>query len=85
MVGCPLCGERGCDQCEDGYFQLDGCPRQYLGTEFIEAVNLAVTPGGALPVAGGLLDQSHWFLQLKRTIDGECSRIESDRAERDGK
>lgn len=84
MIGCPLCGERGCSECDEGYFSIDGCPKRYLGIDFVEAVNLACLSGSIYPVDGGLLDQSHWFLQLKNTIDSECARIESERDRADG-
>lgn len=78
LIACPVCGELGCGFCDDGYFEIVGCPKEYLGGDFIEAVNLATMSSVALPVAGGLMDQTPWFLQLVRTIDSECSRIEHE-------
>lgn len=37
---------------------------------------------GSLPVGGGLLDQSSWFLTLWQTLRSEEVRIENERAER---
>lgn len=34
---------------------------------------------GFLPVAGGLLDQSSWFLQLLSTLDEEHALLDNER------
>ena len=79
---CPICNGRGCGQCVEGQIALDECPQSYIGTEMIEAVNMAAMCGkGDWPVVGGLLDQSAWFVALKRELDGELNRIEQDQME----
>lgn len=89
QIGCPVCDETGqgpggrCEYCRDGYFLLDHCPREFIGFGFAEAVNLAgMSGGGDWPVTGGLLDQSAWFVNLKRVLDNEQGRIQIEQMER---
>lgn len=77
---CPSCCGEGCSHCDDGYFQIKQCPREFIGYEFIEAINLACM-NDLLPVAGGLMDQTPWFLQLKRVFASDCSQIQNERTE----
>ena len=87
LVACPVCDEVGtdgngqlCKHCRDGQIQISECPRRYIGNEFTNAINLATMCGGGdWPVAGGLLDQSAWFLDLKQRLDNENNRIEAER------
>ena len=81
MVECPICNGAGdCEHCREGFFVVDRCPREYMGGEFIQAVNYASMSGkGDWPVPGGLLDQAAWFLQLKQELESEQNRIEADR------
>lgn len=58
---------------------INECPMQYVGESFIEAANLAVESGGGdWPVAGGLLDQAGWFLQLHQRLKAERNQIEAE-------
>lgn len=76
QIECPLCNGNGCNECNDGFFMLDKCPREYIGDEFTMAVNLATQSGqGDWPVVGGLLDQSSWFMSLKQHLDYDISRV----------
>jgi hypothetical protein len=34
---------------------------------------------GLMPIAGGLLDQSAWYLDLLNTVNAEQSRIDAER------
>ncbi len=89
-IGCPACDEtteingETCYACEgEGWFELDECPREYVGTELTEAINIAtMCEGGTLPVSGGLLDQSAWFLSVWQELRNEEVRIENERAEK---
>lgn len=79
---CPICSGRGCRHCNEGQVELKECPRQYIGGEMIDAVNLAAICGkGDWPIVGGILDQAAWFVALKRELDGEMNRIEQDQIE----
>jgi hypothetical protein len=35
---------------------------------------------GLLPIAGGTLDQSAWFIDLMQTLESEQNRIDNERA-----
>lgn len=49
-----------------------------------DAIRLAAMSGnGDWPVAGGLLDQSAWCLELKQTLTSEHNRIESEQMEKE--
>jgi len=78
MVACPFCDDAGCDRCGDrGSFSVE-CPRRYVG-DLARFINLAgMCNDGLLPVAGGLLDQSAWFVELHQRLNGEQNRIESE-------
>lgn len=80
VIGCTNCNERGCHLCEEGYFRLSCCPRELIGFELAEAINLAAMCGnGDWPVDGGLLSQSAWFVELKRHLESEQGRIEAEK------
>jgi len=51
-----------------------------MGSEFTRAVNFACMSGkGDWPVAGGMLDQAAWFLDLKQALANEQNRIDAER------
>jgi len=80
FIECVRCDGKGCDQCEDGFFVLDKCPREYIGYEFGKAVNFcSLAEKGFLPCSGGLLDQSAWWVDLfqKLTIETEAIQREN--------
>tara|TARA_R110002167_G_scaffold115982_2_gene290656 strand:+ start:3143 stop:3481 length:339 start_codon:yes stop_codon:yes gene_type:complete len=86
-VACPACDETGftnsglpCEHCDGGSFLVDCCPRETVGFEISEAINLAgFADKGLLPSAGGLLDQSAWWMSVYRHFTNEQSRIESEK------
>lgn len=81
-IACPGCNEAGCESCGDtGYFNLTECPQRYVGGELTEAINMAGMCGGGLwPVAGGLLDQSAWFVDLWQQLQSEQNKIDQMKA-----
>ena len=87
-MACVACGETGvignevCSECDGmGSVIISECPRKFVGHELTEAINMAELCGnGCLPVAGGLLDQSSWFLSVWQTLKSEIARIENERA-----
>lgn len=89
-IACTACDETGkragmdCEECSgEGHVVLSECPRTYVGNELTEAINVASLCGeGVLPVAGGLLDQSSWFLSLWQSLKSEESKIEAEQMER---
>ena len=86
---CPACNGTGkdsfgglCEHCDDGMFALTRCPREYIGIEITDAINLAAICGsGDWPITGGLLEQSAWFLDLKQTLEGEHNKIDAAKME----
>jgi len=63
---------------------LYGCAREFIDHEISEACYYASMCGkGDWPIAGGLLDQSYWFVQLKAFRQGELNQIENERHKAD--
>jgi hypothetical protein len=59
---CPCCNGEGCSECQMGMIQIIGCPNRYCST-VADVVRMSeFFDKGLPPVAGGLLDQSAWFL-----------------------
>lgn len=83
QIECPSCSGTGCGDCADGYFEVRKCPSEYIGRELIDDIELIDSCGDhALPVAGGLLDQSAWFVSLRQSIKREEANIEREREKR---
>jgi hypothetical protein len=62
---CPECSGRGCKNCDDGYWELRECPGKFIGQQFHKAKQFAdLAKRGILPVAGGAMDQTQWFLDF---------------------
>ena len=81
-IECPICDGVGCSECNEGHFRLTSCGRRYIGNELVRALNLAALADKHLPSAGGLLDQSAWFIDLWTTFQNEQNRIDAERIER---
>ena len=89
LIACVQCNETGriggeiCEECDgEGYVQINECPREMVGSEMVDAINVAgMCSNGLLPVTGGLLDQSAWFLSLLESLNSETARIEAERLE----
>lgn len=67
----------GCNECDDrGHFLLTECPqRVYPARELTELIRCAEwMKKGMPPVAGGVLDQSHWFMAWFEVWSREVSR-----------
>lgn len=95
QMECPICGgcglvdaitdERGeCGQCNGlGRFELAECPRKFIGQELTECINYAsLASKGDWPVAGGILDQSAWFVALVQRLEADTNAIDKVRMER---
>ncbi len=77
-IACSSCNEAGCDECgQSGYVELTGCPKEMIDRGLLRAIRMAdLMKQGLPPVAGGVLDQSAWFVSFY-----ECFRSEQNRAE----
>ena len=81
-IECPECGGTGCDECSDGWFTVTECPTQYIGQELIQDIRIVGSPDNFLPVAGGLLDQSAWWFELRGQLKLEEHRIVEEQNKR---
>jgi hypothetical protein len=45
----------------------------------IDAIRIATASEHHLPVAGGILDQSAWWLELKQRLQAEENRIQDEK------
>ena len=60
--------------------KIGQCPQTYVGDEMISNIQIVnQCSGGVLPVSGGLLDQSAYYLALKTALDADESQINNDR------
>ena len=63
-------------------WSLTQCPRQFTA-EIVDAVNLAQIAERHLPIAGGILDQSAWWVDCYMALKSDMNQIETDRLERE--
>lgn len=79
---CPICDGRGCDACDGGDFQ-PGCPHLFVN-DVLDVVEMAaMSAEGMLPIAGGIVDQSAWFMRFRALLATEANHILEERWERD--
>lgn len=79
-IECPICDGTKCAECTDGFFDLICCARHYADNELVEAINMtALVDKGFWPVAGGILDQANYFVNLYQFVTSEQSRIDEER------
>ena len=81
-IECQECGGQGCSECEDGYFSLTQCPSEFIGQDLISDIRLITATEHHLPVAGGLLDQSAWWFELKTLLASEENRVQAEQEKR---
>lgn len=56
-----------------------GCPQKFVGGEIIDFLEYADhAKRGCYPVAGGSLDQTHWFLAASNFLANEERRVENE-------
>lgn len=78
-IECPACNGGGCDECDEGSFKVIDCPNKYC-RDVVQVANLADLFGkGILPVAGGALDQSAWFMEAVNVLERDEQSIKAER------
>ena len=78
-IECPGCSGEGCEHCDDGNVNVAGCPNRYC-REVSQVVRLGyLFAKGLPPVAGGVLDQSAWFIQAVGILQRDEEQIKHDR------
>jgi hypothetical protein len=83
-IACPTCEEAGCDDCGgSGYFEVTDCPKSLIDRETLRAIRMAdLMRQGLPPVAGGVLDQSAWFVSFYELFRSEQIRAENEAIKR---
>jgi hypothetical protein len=79
-IECPDCNERGCSECEQqGYIQLTSCPKEFVGREISGLATYAdLFWKGLPPIAGGVLDQSNWFIEASQVMAQKEARLKAE-------
>ena len=77
-IECVSCRGAGCELCERGQVWVNDCPHNHLrpiaGT--LQMIDMA--DKGHLPVGGGVLDQSQWFISAYEWFTRDVKQIEAD-------
>ena len=88
LIQCVRCEgmDRDCEACQgEGTTAVVECPMKYVGSDMIDAANLAsMCKQGVYPVNGGLLDQSAWFISFLQRLRSETNTIEAERIKNNG-
>jgi hypothetical protein len=76
---CPACGGTGCDGCgRTGRFDVTACPLRWIGSEIWEMIEMTeFYDKGIAPVAGGLLDQTAYFVKFAAAVRGESEQYKT--------
>jgi len=76
VIACPICGEKGCDACDDsGYYELTECPQKMI-TDVVSFIRFAdLFNEGCPPVSGGALDQANWFLDAAGQLKADDALV----------
>ena len=79
QIQCPDCEGAGCDNCQGGFFQLQGCPQSFV-RPLVAAIRISdmFTKSQLPPVAGGSLDQSASFLNFVEQLAAEEMLVKND-------
>ena len=72
---CVECSGRGCSTCKDrGWFEFIGCPQKVARPMSKALALIDMADKGHLPVTGGVMDQSAWFIEAYRYYTSEYER-----------
>lgn len=82
---CPFCNGEECKHCVDGHIQITQCGKRYVDAALVKAINFSEhIDKGLLPISGGLLDQSAWFLSVWQALSQDKALIEAKRIKEGG-
>ena len=77
-IECVECHGKGCDNCDSGHTVVDGC-NQIGAAPMVESVRMfELADKGHLPITGGLLDQSAWFVEAYRFYAADVDKIKAE-------
>jgi hypothetical protein len=66
----------------EGWYTVDECPSKFIGQDLISDIQVVSASEQHLPVAGGLLDQSAWWFELRQLLRSEEHKITEEQMER---
>jgi hypothetical protein len=75
---CPHCGGGGCGLCQDGVVWVNECPQPHIAPVIGALKMIAMAEKGHLPVGGGVLDQSQWFMEAYRCFTDDVAQIKAE-------
>lgn len=81
-IECAICNGEGCNECDSGTFWLEECPSQFVGPDLIEDLQVVAATKEVMPAAGGILDQSAWWFELRQLLQYEEHQIEEAKQKR---
>lgn len=81
-VACPVCDGSGCDACDGGDFE-PGCPYEFLRGYYSVIEMAGMTTDGMLPVSGGVMNQSAWFMRFRSQMTHETNLVREEQWSRD--
>jgi hypothetical protein len=80
QLECVGCFGKGCDHCnQGGSIILEGCAKQQAGALGQAITLMDMADKGHLPVSGGVLDQSAWFIEAYRFYSADIEQIRAER------
>ena len=72
---CVECLGRGCAACDDrGWYETTDCPQKVARPMSKTLALIDMADKGHLPVTGGVMDQSAWFIEAYRYYTSEYER-----------
>ena len=74
-----MCAGHGCEHCSHGTYLVTECPSKFIGQSLLHDIAVITSSEHHLPVAGGILDQSAWWIELRQALRNEEALIESER------
>ena len=74
-LDCEECGGKGCPACDNrGWYYSTGCPQKIARPMWRVVSLIDMAEKGHLPVSGGVLDQSAWFIEAYRFYEQQKAK-----------